>query len=82
MQKTKELVNDIVSKQKVKEAEKAPKMLRNAKAQKMAAKVQLMKLKMKSNGTLQLPQEERVYFKVGEMRGRVLTFVFPGRKLT
>ena len=64
MQKTKELVDDIVAKQKVKEAEKAPKVLRNAKAQRMAAKVQLMKLKMKSDGTLQLPQEERIYFKV------------------
>ena len=64
MQKTKELVNDIVAQQKAKEAEKPPKVPRNAKAQKMAAKVQLMKLKMKSNGTLQLPQEERIYFKV------------------
>ena len=37
---------------------------RSLKAQKTAAKVQLMKLKMKSNGDKSVPQTERVYFLV------------------
>ena len=37
---------------------------RSVKAQKTAAKVQLMKLKMKSSGDNSLPQTERVYFLV------------------
>ena len=37
---------------------------RSLKAQKTAAKVQLMKLKMKSNGDKSLPQTERIYFLV------------------
>jgi len=40
------------------------KKMRSVKAQKTAAKVQLMKLKMKSSGDKSLPQEERVYFLV------------------
>jgi len=40
------------------------KKLRSVKAQKTAAKVQLMKLKMKSTGEKSLPQTERVYFLV------------------
>eukprot|EP00092_Neocalanus_flemingeri_P023547 GFUD01025535.1.p1 GENE.GFUD01025535.1~~GFUD01025535.1.p1 ORF type:complete len:267 (-),score=66.84 GFUD01025535.1:2-802(-) len=40
------------------------KKLRSVKAQKTAAKVQLMKLKMKSTGDKSLPQTERVYFLV------------------
>ena len=60
--KTKELTEKIVSKAA---AESAPKRVpRNAKAQKMAAKVQLMKLKMKSEGRQSVPQTERFYFKV------------------
>lgn len=41
-----------------------PKKIRSVKAQKTAAKVQLMKLKMKSSGNKTLPQEERTYFMV------------------
>merc|ERR1712098_322834 len=41
-----------------------PKKIRSVKAQKTAAKVQLMKLKMKSFGNKTLPQEERIYFMV------------------
>ena len=40
------------------------KKARNIKSQRMAAKVQLMKLKLKSEGSSGLPQEERVYFRV------------------
>ena len=40
------------------------KKIRSLKAQKTAAKVQLMKLKMKSTGDKSLPQQERVYFLV------------------
>lgn len=42
----------------------AVKKPRSVKAQKIAAKVQLMKLKMKSKGDNSLPQTERVYFLV------------------
>ncbi len=45
-------------------ASNKPKKKRNPKNQKMAAKVQLMKLKMSSVGDSGLPQEERVYLKV------------------
>ena len=41
-----------------------PRPPRTLKAQRTAAKVQLMKLKMKSKGNTSLPQEERVYFLV------------------
>ena len=43
---------------------------RSLKAQKTAAKVQLMKLKMKSNGDKTLPQTERIYFLVTPPGGR------------
>ena len=43
---------------------------RSLKAQKTAAKVQLMKLKMKSNGDKSLPQTERIYFLVTPPGGR------------
>lgn len=62
MVNTKQVVDEIAKKAD-RDASK-PKLLRNAKSQRMAAKVQLMKLKQKSTGNLSLPQEERVYFKV------------------
>jgi len=58
---TKAVVREILSKSA---EQKPPKKLRSLKAQKTAAKVQLMKLKMKSTGDKCLPQEERIYFLV------------------
>lgn len=61
MTATKAVVKEILAKSS---EQKTPKKLRSVKAQKTAAKVQLMKLKMKSMGDKSLPQEERVYFLV------------------
>ena len=61
MTATKAVVKEILAKFS---EQKTPKKLRSVKAQKTAAKVQLMKLKMKSSGDKSLPQEERVYFLV------------------
>ena len=58
---TKAVVKEILAKST---DQKTPKKLRSVKAQKTAAKVQLMKLKMKSSGDKSLPQDERVYFLV------------------
>jgi len=62
MSQTKAKVVEILSSQPV--APVKPKKLRSVKAQKTAAKVQLMKLKMKSTGDNSLPQTERIYFLV------------------
>ena len=62
MTATKAIVNEILAKQTQQTI--IPKKLRSLKAQKTAAKVQLMKLKMKSNGDKTLPQTERIYFLV------------------
>lgn len=62
MAKTKEHVDKILESSTT--SESPVKRLRNAKAQKTAAKVQLMKMKMKSEGMTSLPQEERCYFRV------------------
>ncbi len=64
MVKTKEVVADIARKNEAAASRDKPKMLRNVKSQKTAAKVQLMKLKQRANGNQSLPQEERVYFKL------------------
>jgi hypothetical protein len=61
MTQTKAKVEEIISQAAV---PVKTKKLRSVKAQKTAAKVQLMKLKMKSSGDKSLPQEERVYFLV------------------
>ena len=63
MVKTREVVESIVKKNDV-EADSKTKLHRNPKAQRMAAKVQLMKLKQKSKGDQSLPSEERIYFRV------------------
>merc|ERR1712126_575036 len=63
MTATKALVSEILAKSEIQQPS-APKKLRSLKAQKTAAKVQLMKLKMKSNGDKTLPQTERIYFLV------------------
>lgn len=63
MVQTQALVQDILrAKPMPKTAPARP--ARNLKAQKLAAKVQLMKLKMKSRGAASLPLEERLYFRV------------------
>jgi len=62
MTQTKAKVEEIVNAQATNPVK--PKKLRSLKAQKTAAKVQLMKLKMKSTGDKSLPQQERVYFLV------------------
>ena len=65
MRSTKALVENILSSADHGEKSAAVvKKPRSVKAQKTAAKVQLMKLKMKSNGDKSLPQTERVYFLV------------------
>ena len=69
---TKAVVREILSKSA---EQKPPKKLRSLKAQKTAAKVQLMKLKMKSTGDKCLPQEERIYFLV-----RLIWFTFCKKK--
>ena len=61
MTATKAVVKEILAKSS---EQKTPKKLRSVKAQKTAAKVQLMKLKMKSIGDKSLPQDERLYFLV------------------
>ena len=63
MTATKAVVSEILAKSESQQPS-APKKLRSLKAQKTAAKVQLMKLKMKSNGDKTLPQTERTYFLV------------------
>lgn len=62
MAETKAMVDQILNTQNSLQVKKKP--LRSVKAQKTAAKVQLMKLKMKSVGDKGLPQQERVYFLV------------------
>lgn len=62
MTATKAVVDEILSSAPA--PPKAEKKVRSVKAQKTAAKVQLMKLKMKSIGDKSLPQEERIYFLV------------------
>ena len=62
MTATKAVVKEILESKK--DEIQAPKKLRSVKAQRTAAKVQLMKLKMKSCGDKSLPQEERAYFLV------------------
>eukprot|EP00095_Tigriopus_kingsejongensis_P010547 snap_masked-scaffold349_size200065-processed-gene-1.16 protein:Tk10547 transcript:snap_masked-scaffold349_size200065-processed-gene-1.16-mRNA-1 annotation:"an1-type zinc finger protein 1 isoform 2" len=59
-----------------------PKVPRNAKAQKLSARVQLMKLKMKSQGALSVPLEERLYFRVAGPRahGKAAQGVFVSRQ--
>ena len=65
MKSTKALVENILSSADHGEKSAAVvKKPRSVKAQKTAAKVQLMKLKMKSNGDKSLPQTERIYFLV------------------
>lgn len=62
MTKTREHIASLaVMKQK---ASVVPKKPRNAKSQRTAAKVQLMKLKMKSAGNKSLPQDEKVFFQI------------------
>ena len=61
MTATKAVVKEILANSS---EQKTSKKLRSVKAQKTAAKVQLMKLKMKSMGDKSLPQEERVYLLV------------------
>ena len=63
MVKTREVVESIAKKNDG-EAVSKTKLHRNPKAQRMAAKVQLMKLKQKSKGEQSLPQEERIYLRV------------------
>ena len=62
MTATKAVVDEILSSAPA--PPKTEKKARSVKAQKTAAKVQLMKLKMKSIGDKSLPQEERIYFLV------------------
>lgn len=62
MTATKAVVDEILSSAPA--PPKTEKKVRSVKAQKTAAKVQLMKLKMKSIGDKSLPQEERIYFLV------------------
>jgi hypothetical protein len=62
MQNTRNLIEKLTGNVTQQEAPYKPP--RNAKAQKTAAKVALMKLKMKSLGNQSLPQEERFYFRV------------------
>ena len=62
MTATKAVVQEILESKK--DQSHAPKKLRSVKAQRTSAKVQLMKLKMKSCGDKSLPQEERAYFLV------------------
>jgi len=62
MQATREVVKGILT--SVPEQPIKIRKPRSVKAQKTAAKVQLMKLKMKSKGDSGLPQEERVYLLV------------------
>ena len=61
MPKTRELVQSLTKQQS--EAKPA-RTAKSAKAQKLAAKVTLMKLKMKSSGSQSVPTEERFYFRV------------------
>ena len=70
---TKAVVKEILAKSS---EQKTPKKLRSVKAQKTAAKVQLMKLKMKSLGDKSLPQEERVYFLVRMRRNIKVYYVY------
>ena len=68
MPKTAELVTQIVEKHQQENKSdinqvKKPKVL-NAKAQKTAAKVQLMKLKQKSAGQKSIPMNDRAYFRI------------------
>jgi len=64
MTETRALVDNILSSHNQPPASDVPKKPRSVKAQKTAAKVQLMKLKMKSSGDKTLPQAERIYFLV------------------
>ena len=66
MVKTREVVETIAKKNEEgrEAASNKAKLHRNPKAQRMAAKVQLMKLKQKSKGDQSLPAEERIYFRV------------------
>ena len=73
MMGTKAVVKEILAKSS---EQKTPKKLRSVKAQKTAAKVQLMKLKMKSLGDKSLPQEERVYFLVRIRRNIKVYYVY------
>ena len=58
MQKTQALVASILASKR----DKPPKDPKIVKDQKMAAKVQLMKLKMKAQGLKSIPSNERIYF--------------------
>jgi len=62
MAATKQHVSNIIQENKV--AAKRPRKKMSLSAQKTAAKVQLMKLKMKSVGQTSLPEAERIYFLV------------------
>ena len=64
MTETKVVVEKILSSQNQNSASEVLKKPRSVKAQKTAAKVQLMKLKMKSSGDKSVPQSERIYFLV------------------
>ena len=63
MVKTREVVESIAMRNDAGAPSKT-KLHRNPKAQRMAAKVQLMKLKQRSKGDQSLPAEERIYLRV------------------
>lgn len=80
MSQTKALVNNIINNQsETKPRTERKKMSKSA--QKTAAKVQLMKLKMKSKGQTSLPEPERVYFLVHppQESGKVASGYFVSR---
>lgn len=72
--KTEALVNSILAKKK---QDKDPKVVKN---QKMAAKVQLMKLKMKATGQKSIINEERLYFGVKCKKKKELSPIFVSGK--
>ena len=74
MTATKAVVDEILSSAPA--PPKTEKKVRSVKAQKTAAKVQLMKLKMKSIGDKSLPQEERIYFLVSIHYLHITSFKF------
>jgi len=72
--RTKEVLENIMrERQKVSESA-PPKKPRNVKNQKLAAKVQLMRLKGKAKGDVSLPQEERTFFRILHEKGEAAIF--------
>ncbi len=64
MPRTNALVDNILSRKDAAKSGQVDKPFRNLKQQKLAAKVQLMKLKQSAKGRKDIPESERIYFRV------------------